>query len=201
MYKDYNDYELLNYISEKNEEANDILYKKYEPLIKKIAYKMIIYLDNTGIELNDVIQEGMLGLSNAIEHFNEVKDTLFYTYAKKCIERKIIDLVISSKRLKHKVLNNSIPIEFNDEDGEKNLEYLFKDESENPETLLLDDEYKEELLKKVKEVLTDLELQVFELKINGFEYKEISTILDKDVKIIDNALQRIKTKLKKIINI
>lgn len=200
MYKDYNDYELLNYILEKNEEANDILFKKYEPLIKKTAYKMMSYLDNTGIEISDVIQEGMLGLSSAIENFSEVKDTLFYTYAKKCIERKMIDLVISSRRLKHKVLNNSIPIEFNDEEGEKNLEYLFKDESENPETLLLDDEYKEELLKKVKEVLTDLEFQVFELKLNGFEYKEIATILDKDVKTIDNALQRIKTKLKKIIN-
>lgn len=201
MYKDYNDYELLNYISENSEEANNIIYKKYEPLIRNIANKMIQYLNNSGVEIGDLVQEGMLGLSKAIESFRETKETLFYTYAKTCIERKMIDLVISTRRLKHRVLNNSISLEFTDEEGnEKNIEYLFKDNSDSPENILLDDEFKEELFFKASKVLTDLELQVFELKVNGFDYREIAEILDKDIKTIDNALQRIKPKIKKIIN-
>lgn len=196
MYQNYNDYELLNYISEKNEEANTILFKKYEPLIAAKARKILPYVSYAGIELNDIIQEGMLGLSNAIEHFKESKETLFYTYAKTCIERKMIDLIISTKRLKHRILNTSIPLEISDEEGEKSLEYLYVDESMTPENVLLSEEYKKEVYQKADEVLTPLERQVFELKIHGFDYKEIAQILDTNPKKIDNALQRIKNKLR-----
>ena len=66
-YKDYNDYELIEYINEGNEEANNILIKKYEPLIIKIATKMLPYCKNNGLEKNDLIQEGMVGLSHALD--------------------------------------------------------------------------------------------------------------------------------------
>jgi len=197
MYEKYNDYELLNYISESNEEANNILFKKYEPLIKSLAKKMLNYMQNSGLELNDVIQEGMLGLSNAIEHFKECKEILFYTYAKTCIERKMIDLVISSRRLKHRPLNDSIPISTPSEDGEKSIEYLIKDNTNEPEKLLLNEEYEKELHEIAKKSLTNMEYQVFELKLNGFSYKEIAEILDMNSKSIDNALRRIRIKMKK----
>lgn len=197
-YKEYNDFELLNYIAEKNEEATNIMYKKYEPLIANISRKMIKYVNGSGLEINDLIQEGMLGLSSAIDSYDSVKDASFYTYAKTCIERKIISLIVSTTRLKRKVLNESISIEATDENGEKiNLDYLFIDEKENPVNKLLSDEYEQELYEIVKNVFTGFEQQVFELKINGFDYKEIAEILDKDAKSIDNALQRIKSKLKK----
>lgn len=195
MYQEYNDYELLNYISEKNEEANNILYKKYEPLIISIATKLIKYVPNSGLEINDMIQEGMLGLSNAIECFRVSKETLFYTYAKTCIERKMIDLVISTRRLKHRALNDSVPII--DEENEIDLNYLISDNNNNPENILLKEEDEKELFEQANKVLTDLEMQVFELKLNGFEYKEIGDILELDYKKIDNTLRRIKTKLKK----
>ena len=107
-YKDYNDYELIEYINEGNEDANNILIKKYEPLIIKIATKMLPYCKNNGLEKNDLIQEGMIGLSHALDRYQEQKDTLFYTYAKTCIERKIISVVIGSNRNKNKILNESI---------------------------------------------------------------------------------------------
>lgn len=201
-YTEYNDYELLNYISEQNEDAKNIMFKKYEPLILSISKKMLNYVPNAGLELNDLVQEGMLGLSNAMETFRESKETLFFTYAKTCIKRKIIDQVISSRRLKHKILNESISLEETDSEGnEFAIDYLLKDNSSNPEELIINGEKKEEFLKEVNEVLTPLEIQVFDLRINGFNYKEISEILDKDSKAIDNALQRIKTKLKKSFNI
>lgn len=199
-YQEYNDYELIQYISENNEEANNIMFKKYEPLILGIARKMFKYGSKYGLELNDLIQEGMLALSDAISTFSDQKEAIFYTYAKTCIERKMISLVISSNRLKHRILNESISLESTNDDGEiTNLEYLFKDDRDNPENILLSEEYERELMKKAEKVLTAFELQVFELKLNGFDYKEIAEMLDKEPKSIDNALQRIKNKMKECI--
>ena len=194
-YKDYNDYELINYISENNEEANEILFEKYKPLIVNISNKMYKYCKNKGLELNDLIQEGMLGLNLAIKSYNQDKEASFYTYAKKCIERKIISLVVSTCRLKHKALNESMPFEVtSNEQG--TFEIFMEDNSYNPENMIIDYETENEIIKKAHELLTDLEKQVFDLKISGFNYREIAEILDKDTKTIDNAIQRLKNKIK-----
>lgn len=199
-YQEYNDYELIQYIAENNEEANNIMFQKYEPLITGTAKKMYKYGMKYGLELNDLIQEGMLALSDAIATFSDQKEAIFYTYAKTCVERKMISLVISSNRLKHRILNESISLESTNDDGEiTNLEYLFKDDRDNPENILLSEEYEKELMKKAETILTSFELQVFELKLNGFDYKEIAEMLDKEPKSIDNALQRIKVKIKECI--
>lgn len=195
-YKDFNDYELLDYIAEGNEDANNIIIKKYEPLIIKIAIKMLPYCKNNGLEKSDLVQEGMIGLNHAIERYHEQKDVLFYTYAKKCIERKIISVVIGANRNKNKILNESISY-----DDEENLLLRFiKSQTPSPEEEILNLEIEEDLLQKIKEVLTDLEEQVFSLLISGFKYREIAEILDKDQKSIDNAIQRIKTKIKNTLN-
>lgn len=198
-YRDLNDQEILDYISE-NQEYEEIIFKKYEPIIKGYAKKYYPYIRNNGIEMSDLIQEGMVALNNAMRQFNSSKEATFYTYAINCIERKMINVVANSKRLKHKVLNESISFELtsNDEDM-LTLENLFFNENENPEIMISSKENEEELVKKIKFALTDFENQVFDLKYNGFEYKEIASILDKDIKSIDNAIQRIKTKIKKII--
>ena len=198
-YRDFNDYELLTYISERNEEASEVLFEKYRPLIITTATRLFGYCKNTGLELNDLIQEGMLGLNLAMNSFDEERDASFYTYAKMCIERKIITQIVASRRLKHKVLNDSLSLESTDEN---NTDYVFDksltDNSYNPEEILFNTEDEKDLVKEVSKVLTNFEVQVFELKINGFDYKEIAEILDKDIKAIDNALQRIKFKIKKM---
>ena len=200
-YKEYNDNELLYYVNEANEEATEIIYKKYEPLINNLARKIINYCKNSGVEINDLVQEGMLGLSKALEQYKDNKDASFYTFAKTCIERKMISASIAARRQKHKILNDSLSIESTDEEGNNICEYLLSDDKSNPETMILNIEREKDILNKASHILTDFEIQVFELKINGFNYKEISEVLDRDVKAIDNALQRIKTKLKKNINI
>ena len=195
-YKNFNDYELLNYIAEGNEDANNIIIKKYEPLINKIATKMLPFCKNNGLEKSDLIQEGMIGLNHAIERYQEKEDVLFYTYAKKCIERKIISVVISSNRNKNKILNESISY-----DDEENLLLNFiKSQTPSPEEEVLNLELEETFIIKIKSILTDLEEQVFSLLISGFKYKEIAQILDKDEKSIDNAIQRIKAKIRKLLN-
>ncbi len=197
-YKDYNDNELISYIAESNEEANEILYEKYRPLIIGTANKMYKSCKYTGIEMNDLIQEGMLGLNQAIKHFSDNKDASFYTFAKTCIERRMLSMLISSKRLKNKILNESVSLDIETNDGANlNLEEFIGSDIDNPDYRLINKEAEDEMLKKIESLLTPFEKKVFLLKISGFDYIEIGALLSKPAKSIDNALQRIKTKIKK----
>lgn len=201
-YKEVNDYELVSYIRDNNEDASEILYDKYKPLIEKNARRLLKYCKYNGLEINDLIQEGMLGLSKAIECFSDSKEASFYTYAKTCIERRQLTAIIASQRQKHKLLNESISFEAYDDDTTNinTVDAMLVDNSYNPETLMYDYENSTEFVDKVNKILTNFEMQVFELKISGFTYIEISEILDKSKKQIDNAIQRIKYKIKDALN-
>ena len=199
-YSNMNDYELLSYISENDQSANDILFKKYKPLIVETSNKLYFYCKRMGVEINDLIQEGMVGLNNAINTFNESHETTFYTYASKCINRRIISYIVRAGRLKNKILNESIFLELNDENETNGYGKELADNSYNPESILLSEEGKNEILNIIDTELTDFEKQVINLKINGFKYKEISEMLDKDVKYIDNCIQKIKNKIRLRLN-
>lgn len=198
-YKDFNDQELLSFISENSEDSHEILFEKYKPLIVSTATKMMYSCPNLGLETKDLIQEGYLGLNQAIDTFDDKKDVLFFTYAKTCIESKMVSLIVSSKRLKHRILNESLSFEANEEDN-NSLETALEDSTLNPENYLIEIESMEELVSQIKDKLTPFESQVFELKINHFSYKEIANILDKDPKAVDNAIQRIKNKITLTLN-
>lgn len=193
-YKNFNDYELLDHIYSCDEDANEIMIYKYRPLTINLAKKLIKYC-NGGIDLNDLIQEGLVGLNEAINTFREDKETNFGTYARLCIERRMYSVVKSTRTYKNKILNESISLEYEDD---VNIDRFLIDNSNNPSDMLEENAYQEEILNKLNEQLTDMEKQVFELKKNYFNYKEIADILDKEPKVIDNTIQRIKTKLKKI---
>lgn len=195
-YKDYNDNELISYIAEGNEDANNLLIKKYEPLIAKIASKMYPYCKNNGLEMGDLIQEGMIGLHHAIERYTEQENILFYTYAKTCIERKMISVVTKSNRNKNKILNESVSYD----DDESKLLKVLKDNSPSPEEVMIDLELEKDLIEKAKKDLTEFEKQVFDLLVAGFKHQEIADMLDKDKKSIANAIQRIKIKIKKVLD-
>ena len=194
-YDEINDYEVLSMVAD-NEDTTELLFKKYKPLIVGLAKKIYNNNQNTGFDLNDLIQEGMIGFSTAINTFDENKDTTFFTYAKTCIERRLISLIKSASRLKHQILNESYSVEDLAQDN-KSLENLLEDSTSNPENKIIDDENTNELIRNIQKQLTPLESAVFELKISGFTYREIADILDKDSKSIDNAISRIKTKVQK----
>ena len=192
-YDGLNDYELVSYVMN-SEEATDILFEKYRPLIYSIAKKM--YKDNLGLDINDLVSAGMVGFSVAINTYNEHKDTLFFTYARKCIETRIATLLKSATRQKYRILNDSISVEALEEEFNIDLDKLIGDDKKNPETIMVDNENLNELIGDIEEELTNFELQVFELKKNGFNYREIAEALGIDAKKIDNAIQRIKAKIK-----
>lgn len=197
-YNDYNDSELLYYVSENNEDANELLFKKYEPLIKSMAKDMFKYCQNSGLEVNDLIQEGMVALNNAIEKYKEEKEVSFALFAKTCIKRRLISIVLATKRKKNIFLNNSISFEF-PEDEKYKFENIFSDNSFNPEEIVMNNEYSKKLFENIRQSLTSFEFQVFEMKLSGFSYKEIEELLEKNHKAIDNAVQRLRVKIRKII--
>lgn len=198
-YHKINDNELICYIRESNEEAHQMLFKKYKPLILSFAKRMITSGDKLGLELSDLIQEGNIALSEAIEHYNENKETLFYTYARSCVEKRMLTSLILASRQKHRILNDSISYE-SEKTNEMQLNRIMFDNSSNPEQMLLSQEYEEEFKEKAKKLLTAFEEQVFDLKLHFFTYKEIAEILDKDAKAIDNAVQRIRVKLQPLLS-
>ena len=195
MYEKINDNELLDKVSD-NELATEKLFEKYKPLINKVATEAYYKNPKSGLEINDLIQEGMIGFSVALNTYDETKDASFFTFARMCIIRKIATSITSAKRQKHLILNESISVDnLSDETNAK--EKLFTDNESNPENILLTMENVREIKTDIEKELTNLEKEVFELKTAGFNYKEIADLLDKNPKSIDNAISRIKTKANK----
>lgn len=198
-YSDYNDFELINYVFENNEDAKEIIYLKYMPVIQNFANKWYTQGQNLGIEKNDLIQEGMIGLTKAMERFKESKDTTFYTFALCCIESSMKDLITISNRQKHKILNESISLNLESEEGKDfQLIDILKVENNDPAYLITLKDEETRLKELLFKNLTSNEQEVFYLKYQGFTIKEIADKLNKDYKSIDNTMQRIKNKLNKL---
>ncbi len=199
MYNDENDYELLYLVAEENEEAKEIFFEKYRPLIEIIANKYYNYIKNKGYELNDLIQEGLLGLNNAIQDFKYQKNVKFITFAKICIERQIQSFVRNVTRQKHKALNEALSIDYsNDGKGRPLLDILFDSQNLNPEDSFIIEEEESELMENIKKMLTNKEFEVFKLRIQGFSYQEIAKLLDISTKSVDGTIYRIKNKINSI---
>ena len=99
-YEEYNDYELVYLAKESNTDANEILFSKYSPIVYNYSKMYEKYVKNSGLEANDLIQEGMLGLNSAINSFDESKNVLFYTYAATCIKRTMLSAIVKANRQK-----------------------------------------------------------------------------------------------------
>ena len=195
MYDNINDYDLLDKVSD-NEIATEKLFEKYRPLINKIANKAYYKNKKSGLELNDLFQEGMIGFSVALNTYNDNKEASFFTFARMCIIRKILSSITSSKRQKNLILNESISVE-NISNDSNQKEKIFQDNNSNPEKILITGENIREIMNDIERDLTNLEKEVFELKTAGFSYKEIAELLEKSPKSIDNTMSRIRVKTNK----
>lgn len=194
-----NDYELVSMAQELNEDAIDLLHKKYRPIIYRKCRKMLKNLHNKGIELADLIQEGNLAIELAIQNFNPIDDVSFYTFVNLCIDRQLMNVLTVSNRNKNRILNEAISLE-NDDDLEMSLIDTIEDNSYHPEQELIIEEQLKDLYQEIMKELTNFESFVFGLRVQEFSYKEIADVLDKDIKSVDNAVQRIKQKIKTILD-
>lgn len=194
-YEGVRDEELLAQLSDGNDSITDYLCKKYKHLVMKEANALYLI----GAEKEDLIQEGMIGLFKAIRDFSPEKESSFYHFARLCILRQMYHAIEASQRLKHAPLNSYISL--SEETGEGSgltLEDMLEDATElNPERLFIQQENYQDLFEKLETILSPMERQVCSLYLQGMDYKQIAAYLDKTPKSIDNALQRVRTKIGK----
>lgn len=200
-YKGVNDYELLYLVGENNEEVYNSIYAKYKPLIHRMAKTLCENYKSALVEYDDLFQEGMYGLNNAIKSFNGKSGSLFYTLAKLCISREMNGYVAKMLRGKNMILSSAVsfdtPISKNGFVVEDTL-YSRDDSVE----LQFESIEMEKYILDLKYELKDEYMPVYELKLNGFSNAAIATLLDLRYKDVDNYLRSIKKTLRrKIINL
>lgn len=186
---DYNDFELVSLAQEGNEDAINIIYQKYKPIIIKKSKNAIMYATHHGIEINDIMQEGFIGLDEAIKRFSQEDTATFYTFALLCIDRKIVNYLRKMTQSKNRILNDAVAID-------DTVERVVRDNIDI-ELALISKNNREDLINKINECLTEFEREVFKMKIKGYTFDEIANTLNKDVKSIYNTFHRIKMKIKK----
>jgi RNA polymerase sporulation-specific sigma factor len=157
-----------------------------------------------GADYDDLLQEGMIGLFKAVKDYDPGRDASFYTFAELCINRQLYKAVQASNREKHSFLNQYISLYSTssmtgEEDGFDLLETLEDGRHVNPETVVIDSENLQALEKQINEELSEFEQEVLDLYLTGMPYKEIAAVLKKTDKATENALQRAKGKIKKIV--
>lgn len=153
-----------------------------------------------GLDYNDLFQEGMIGLQSAIDNYKEQKNIKFSTFAFICIKRKILTAVKLASSKKHSILNESYSLDYQTDDDNYDFSNTVYITENNTEDLLVGKENKEYFNKRINEEFTNLEKQVYELRLNDFTNEEISNMLGKSYKSIESTLFRIRIKLKKILN-
>lgn len=188
-----NDYELVFLAQEGNEDAVNIIYQKYKPIIVKKSKNAIVFATHHGIDINDIMQEGFIGLDEAINNFSQDTDASFYTFAMLCVDRQILNYVRKITGGKDKILNDAITI---NDSLEKTV-----DDGTNLELSFMGRDNDIYMVNEIRKILTDFERQVFDLRIKGYSFEEIGNELNKDMKSIYNTLQRIRLKIKKNIKI
>ena len=195
IYDSLSDEELIVRLREGDRHVTDYLMEKYKGMVRSKAKSMFIL----GADNDDLIQEGMIGLFNAVQDYDFGRDASFSTFADLCIARKMYTAIQSAGRKKNVALNQYISIYSDDEGAENTIAVPVPEEIYNPEMHVIDKESVSILESRIEDALSPFEKQVLELHLTGLGYVEISKILSKDSKSTDNALSRIKTKVKKII--
>lgn len=156
-----------------------------------------------GAGKDDIVQEGMIGLFKAIRDYNPNKEASFYSFADLCVTRQMITAVKASTRQKHMPLNSYVSLNkpsYQDEDDRPELiDSVPSGRISNPEELFIGRENLHIIEHELADKLSKFEKEVLQLYIDGIGYVEVAGILDKPVKSIDNALQRIKKKVEKIL--
>ncbi len=190
------DEDLVEAVRNGDNEALEYLIHKYRNFVRAKARSYFLI----GADREDIVQEGMIGLYKSIRDFREDKLTSFKAFAELCITRQIITAIKTATRQKHIPLNSYVSLDkpIYDEDSDRTLlDVICTARVADPEELVIHQEEFDDIEIKMSELLSDLERKVLMLYLDGRSYQEIAVDLDRHVKSIDNALQRVKRKLEK----
>lgn len=196
-YENLTDEEIIVEIKDNcDSNALDYLINKYRNFVRAKARSYFLI----GADREDIIQEGMIGLYKAIRDFRNDKLSSFRAFAELCVTRQIITAIKTATRQKHIPLNSYVSLNkpIYDEDSDRTLfDVLSGAEVSDPEELVISQEELVDIEAKMEEILSDLEWKVLMSYLDGKSYQEIAEELDRHVKSIDNALQRVKRKLER----
>ena len=199
-FKDKQDEEIVAEAKNGNTRAQECLISKYENFVKSKAKSYFLI----GADKEDIYQEGMIGLYKAIRDFNPEKLSSFKAFAEVCVTRQIITAIKTATRQKHIPLNTYVSLNkpTYEEESERTLLYVLAGmKISDQEELMISKEQLKYIESKIEEVLSSLELEVLNSYPEGKSYQEIACDLERHSKSIDNALQRVKRKLEKYLDL
>jgi RNA polymerase sporulation-specific sigma factor len=194
------DEQLVELVHDGNSDALDYLITKYKNFVRAKARSYFLI----GADREDIVQEGMIGLYKAIRDFREDKLSSFKAFAELCITRQIITAIKTATRQKHIPLNSYVSLDkpiYDEESDRTLLDVISGTKASDPQELIINQEEFDDIESKMGELLSDLERKVLALYLDGRSYQEISEELKRHVKSIDNALQRVKRKLEKYLEV
>jgi RNA polymerase sporulation-specific sigma factor len=193
MYSDLSDDKLIEIINDsKDDEATETLIKRYVPLVKRQSRSLYIM----GADQEDLIQEGMIGIIKAVNDYQPDKGASFKTFAFMCVRRQLLSAITTSNNKNNSPLNGYISIYGDDEENSSPLNELESDVYTNPEDIMMAKFRESTLISNIDRKLSVFEKKVLNQYLQGDSYQEIGEKLGKPAKSIDNAIQRIRTKLK-----
>ena len=183
MKYEINDDELIYLIRENDDESINIIFNKYKPIINKVCSSYYDFAKRHGVDYSDLIQEGNISLYKAYSSYDRYSNNNFYTYFLRCLNNHLNSFCRDISVKKHETLNKSVSINL-DIDINK---YINKNYNYIP--------YEEEFI-NIKNLFEFNYSIIFELRYNGFSYKEISKLLDIPISTIDGRLSKIRNILK-----
>ncbi|MFJ7310914.1 RNA polymerase sporulation sigma factor SigH [Peribacillus frigoritolerans] len=199
-YLQFEDDELIGLVHTGDSEALDYLIQKYRNFVRAKARTYFLI----GADKEDIVQEGMIGLYKAVRDFKGDKLSSFKAFAELCITRQIITAIKTATRQKHIPLNSYVSLDkpiFDEESDRTLMDIISGTKVLDPEELIINQEEFDDIELKMAELLSDLERKVLALYLDGQTYQEISEELNRHVKSIDNALQRVKRKLERYLEV
>ncbi len=188
------DEQLLARIREGDGEAERLLYERYKQLVRSRAHSYFLI----GADHEDLVQEGMLGLYKAVCEYDEAKAASFKSFAELCVTRQILSAIKNATRKKHTPLNNYISLNSSPLEAEGELTLLDTMRSirvADPEDVVIGRESFERMVQYLEKTLSPMERRVLSLYLDGFSYPQIAAHINRPLKSVDNAMQRVKRKL------
>ena len=165
-------------------QSEELLITRYTQLVRCISRPLFLM----GADQEDLIQEGMYGLFRAIHKFEPQRGVSFRTFASHCVRRRMLSAIRDASGEKHQPLNSALSL---DDEPQESIAY-----SDDPEHRMVDSDAFQERLRDYQSKLSGYENQVLDLYLQGFTRQEMANQLDCAIKSVDNALQRIRTKLR-----
>ena len=184
---------------EGGDDALEFVLNKFKNFVRTKARSYFLI----GADHEDIVQEGMIGLYKAIRDYREERSASFRAFAELCITRQIITAIKTATRQKHIPLNNYVSLNrpIYEEDSDRTLlDVITEDVPTNPEDMMIDREAYSVIEGRIGNMLSPLEREVLVRYMEGKSYAEIADEMKRHVKSVDNALQRVKRKLQKLVD-